>query len=106
MKTIKYLTLTLVLFLSGTALFATVDGTTIKETTPVVTLEIHLLIPQVPQLASFEEGEVENMTILLMEAARRFSPVMPLEACFNDILAEDEGLSPVVPLVAPYSETL
>jgi len=45
MKTIKYLILFLILFLSGTALFATVDGTTIKETTPLVKLELKLLIP-------------------------------------------------------------
>ncbi len=106
MKTIKYLILFLILFLSGTALFATVDGTTIKETTPLVKLELKLLIPQIPYIASFEEAEIENMTILLMDIARKFAPVMPTEACFNDILPDDDGLSPVVPLVAPYSESL
>jgi len=106
MKTLKYLTLTLVLIFSGTFLFASNDGTTIKVTTPKVTLEFTLLIPQIPQIASFEEAEAEYATILLMEEASRFAPVMPLIAGFYEEDPATVDLSPVVPLEAPYSESL
>ncbi|NQV01246.1 MAG: hypothetical protein HQ542_01260 [Bacteroidia bacterium] len=106
MKTIKYFTLTLILFLSATTLFAEADGTKIKETAPNIILDAKELIPQVPQIASFDEVEIESITILMMEVARRFSPVMPMEADFNEAPMEGDDLSPVVPLEAPYSETL
>ena len=106
MKTIKYLTLTLILFLSATTLFATADGTTIKETTPRVVLDAKELIPQIPLIASFEEVEIESITILLMDLERRFAPVIPIEADFDEVPMEGDDLSPVVPMEAPYSETL
>lgn len=106
MKVIKYLTLTLILFLSAMVLFAETDGTILKETTVKVVLDANTLIPQILQIAYFDEAEIEHITILLMDMANKFSPVMPKEADFEDGPEERDSFSPAVPLEAPYSEFL
>ena len=104
MKTIKYLALTLILFMSATVLFADNDGTSIKETTINVVVDDITLIPQIPQIASFDEAGIENNTILMIDLVNRLAPVMPFQADFEDTIEKGVDLSPVVPMEAPYSE--
>lgn len=107
MKTMKYLLLTLILFFTGTVLFAKGDGTVLKETTPVVIiLDVRSLIPEIPPVATFEEPEAENRILVQMETARKFAPVVPVEADFDETVPEGNSLSPVVPLEATFNDTL
>ncbi|MFH1159708.1 MAG: hypothetical protein V1733_02005 [bacterium] len=77
MKTIQYLTAILVCTLSSQVLFAESDGTSLKEPSPKVTLEMKDLVPEIPKTADFDEQVT-------------FTP----------------DLSPDIPKEAPYSETL
>lgn len=108
MKTVKFFTLTLVLLLSGTVLFAETDGTTIKEnsTTFTIILNDRVLQFRVPQVAPFNEPEVEFIKNFLVEKTGWLAPVIPMEATFNEEISESVDLKPVVPLEAPFSATL